>query len=222
MAGLRVPFQVRSLDVAPTISAALGLAADESWQGRDLLGDASTYRASLEAPEPAVEQDAVDGGDGSAVDGTPDVREPGLEEPEAEAAGEATEQVEEPGRGHHMDRVVIAEEDFEGNVLAAIRTEGFKYIRAQEGGPRGLPARELFDVQSDRIETRELLQAGSQVDGVYAEDHAKRLDELLNKAVLDLAAGGLETGSAGISAAECERLKALGYLGADEECGGTP
>ena len=35
--GVRVPWQVRSIDLAPTLTSLLGLDADESWEGEDLL-----------------------------------------------------------------------------------------------------------------------------------------------------------------------------------------
>jgi len=47
LAGTRVPWQVRQLDVCPTAVAAQGLSPDESWDGADLLVD---VRAWLETP----------------------------------------------------------------------------------------------------------------------------------------------------------------------------
>lgn len=38
-AGTRVPWQVRQVDIAPTIAELLGFGPDEGWQGRDLLED---------------------------------------------------------------------------------------------------------------------------------------------------------------------------------------
>lgn len=192
-AGTRVPWQVRSLDVAPTMSSALGVPPDASWQGKDLMADVEGWLADLEAEAQAEPEDG----------------EPGEDEPL---------QPEVRAPGHAKDRLVIAEEDFEGNVIAAIRTRGLKYIRAQEGGPRGLSAQELFAVAKDPKETKELLGAGGQIDGVYVEDHVKTLDALLNAAVIDLSADGLEGGTAGMTQIECERLKSLGYLSGDTDC----
>ncbi|MCO4743549.1 MAG: sulfatase-like hydrolase/transferase [Proteobacteria bacterium] len=211
-AGTRVPWQVRSLDVAPTIAAAMGVSADDSWQGTDLFADvegwlAERARAEAEAAELAALEAEGD---------TP----PAPVEVEEETADDVAE--EEAVEPRNWERLVLAEEDFEGNVIAAIRSEGLKYIRAQEGGPRGLVPQELFDIQVDSLETKNLLESGSPVEGVYPEDHAKRLDSLLNESVLEAAAGGLSGGSATTSAAECERLKALGYLAADEDCSKQP
>jgi hypothetical protein len=44
---------------------------------------------------------------------------------------------------------VFAEENHEGNVLRAIRTERWKWIEANAENPRGLPERELFEVAVD-------------------------------------------------------------------------
>ena len=49
----------------------------------------------------------------------------------------------------HRERVALAEENFEGNILSSVRADGFKYIRANEGNPRGLQPEELYNVAAD-------------------------------------------------------------------------
>lgn len=51
---------------------------------------------------------------------------------------------------------VIAEEDLEGNQLAAIRTGPWKLITANPGNPRGLATVELYNLDSDPGERRNL------------------------------------------------------------------
>ena len=46
-------------------------------------------------------------------------------------------------------------------------------------------------MSTDPLETKNLLESGSPILGVYPEDHAKSLDALLNESVLKAAAGGL-------------------------------
>lgn len=204
--GTRVPWQVRSLDIAPTIAAYVGTEADPSWQGSDLLADVRAW---------AAEQAA-------AAVVTPEEPQQLLPEPEG-ALPEAAVDEAEPGgvpapEPRDYERVVVAEEDFEGNVIRAIRARGTKYIAAAPGGPRGLPEEELFDVASDPSESRDLLTAGGEHQGTAVTEHARVLSDLLDATLRDAATGALSGGSAQRSAAECERLKALGYLGADEEC----
>ncbi|TNE86731.1 MAG: hypothetical protein EP330_20725 [Deltaproteobacteria bacterium] len=217
LAGTRVPWQVRSLDVAPTIAAYVGTEPDEGWQGRDLLADVRGWVAEEEARLAAEPEQAVEDGEGLEDEvGTPE--EPAV--PVEEPVDEALEAIDEaaPVRGHARDRVVVAEEDFEGNVIRAIRRFGTKYIEAEAGGPRGLPEKQLFDVQEDPKETEDLLAEGATLTDKPAAEHAEALSELLRTTISEAESGALSAETVQRSAAECERLKALGYLGADEEC----
>jgi arylsulfatase A-like enzyme/uncharacterized membrane protein YbhN (UPF0104 family) len=107
------------------------------------------------------------------------------------------------------DRLHLAEEDHEGNVVRALRTETWKYIEANEGNPRGLPTRELFDVAADPGETRNQaesqreLAARFEADAAAAQQYAET--------------GGLEGQERAVSKAECERLAVLGYM-SPEDC----
>jgi arylsulfatase A-like enzyme len=103
------------------------------------------------------------------------------------------------------DRVLFAEEDHEGNVLRAIRTDGWKLVEANPGNPRGLPPRELFHLaadpgeRSDRYfdEPARAAELGAHLEGQQKLAEAARVG-----------AGA----SAAIGAAERERLRALGYV----------
>ena len=111
--------------------------------------------------------------------------------------------VEEP----NASRVVFAEEDHEGNVITAVRTGGFKLIRANAGNPRGLDELELYHVRADPKELTTL-----------AEAEPKRAQLLLGDLIaLELEAqSNARTGEVvEISDTDCERLRALGYV---EEC----
>jgi arylsulfatase A-like enzyme len=106
-----------------------------------------------------------------------------------------------------QERVVYSEEDHEGNVLQAIRSDGFKLIRANRGNPRGLGELELFDVREDPGESRNVLDR-------RVKRAEKLLDELLALELRASASAAAEQ-VAEIGKEECERLRALGYV---EDC----
>lgn len=222
-AGTRVPWQVRLLDLAPTFTHVLGLDPDPSWEGHELLSDLSSLDPVPE-PEPTVEGDEAAGEEAAA-----DAEGAVGDEPIDEAAEEPTPDLPpapptpeecEAARAHPLDRPLVAEEDFEGNVLSAIQRGGFKYIRANAGNPRGLPEHELFDHVADRAELDNLLDGGGATCGRYPDARQADLTAELDTYIGLQAGTAAEGGSVEINAAECERLKALGYLSADEECGG--
>jgi arylsulfatase A-like enzyme len=98
---------------------------------------------------------------------------------------------------------VYAEEDFEGNVLQAVRTKTWKLVTANPGNPRGLAPEELYDVARDRGETKNL-----------AAERATEREEMraaLGRASIkakEHAGSGAQTD---VDSATKERLKALGY-----------
>jgi len=107
------------------------------------------------------------------------------------------------------DLEVFSEEDHEGNVLWSLRTKSMKLIEANPGNPRGLAETELYNVQFDSGETKNL--AG----GNYGDEETR----LAEQAGLQLRAakghaihGG---GEAKMSREECEQLMNLGYI---EDC----
>jgi arylsulfatase A-like enzyme len=112
------------------------------------------------------------------------------------------------------ERMVFAEENHEGNVLRAIRTERWKWIEANAGNPRGLPERELFDVAADPGETANLAE---REPGTLAEleRHANGQQLAAERSRVG------EARSAAISAEERASLCALGYL-TGPECESPP
>lgn len=210
LAGARVPWQARTVDIAPTIAAAVGVAPDPSWDGADLVADVVAWREAEAAAAAA--------------------------RAEAEAAALAAWQLENPGADPSLapmpaapepdpcatspyERVVVAEEDFEGNVLGAIRRAGMKLHKANEGNPRGLAPRMLFHVAADPGEQAEISGGSQAICARYPADWASELDAELGAAIRAAMEGAAAGGAATMSRAECESLKALGYLAADEDCG---
>jgi len=190
-AGTRVPWQVHSLDVGPTIVAQYGVAPHTSWQGRNLIPDVESW-LTAGAVAPVPDENGI------------------VEVPIVDPCTQTWPQA----------RPAVAEQDFEGNALSAIRRDGAKYIRANAGNPRGLPESALFDLRKDPTEQHNLEQTGEPVCGTNPEVLKQRLVEELNLAI-DLARSkGVNPENTKIDAAECERLKALGYVASDEPCGG--
>jgi arylsulfatase A-like enzyme len=98
---------------------------------------------------------------------------------------------------------VFAEEDFEGNVLQAIRSKTWKFINANPGNPRGLAPQELYDVATDRGETKNLA----------TDDATERetMRALLGRAIIAAKEHAGKGGTTDVDSATKERLKALGY-----------
>jgi arylsulfatase A-like enzyme len=99
---------------------------------------------------------------------------------------------------------VFAEQDFEGNVLDAVRTRGWKLITANPGNPRGLSGEELFDVTNDPGERYNLAATSPPALG----DMQVRLARAAQKA--REGAGAAEQGL--LDDVTRERLRALGYV----------
>ncbi len=106
---------------------------------------------------------------------------------------------------NEAQRTVFSEENHEGNVLRAIRTERWKWIEANAGNPRGLPERELFEVSVDPGEKQNVIE---REPGTVAELHRHAEGQQL---AAERARVG-EAKSAAISAEERASLCALGYL----------
>ncbi len=109
------------------------------------------------------------------------------------------------------DQLVFSEENHEGNVLRSVRTKRWKWIEANAKNPRGLAERELFDVDADAGETRNLAES----EPGTAEELARQASEL------EAAAKAHKVGeakAATISKEECEQLKQLGYV---TDCAGV-
>jgi arylsulfatase A-like enzyme/uncharacterized membrane protein YbhN (UPF0104 family) len=112
------------------------------------------------------------------------------------------------GERYAKDREVYSEEDHEGNVLWSLRTTSEKLIEANPGNPRGLPARELFDIATDPDETQNVIETRSAV----AERLAESADLQRRAAEGSAVDGG---GEVEMTQAECEQLRMLGYV---EDC----
>jgi len=106
------------------------------------------------------------------------------------------------------NKVVFAEEDHEGNVLRAVRTETWKYIEANQGNPRGVPTRELFKIVDDPIEMSNVIDENTYMASTLEEEAEAQQQLALSKSV-----GGKE---ARLSEAELEALCALGYMECEE------
>lgn len=99
---------------------------------------------------------------------------------------------------------VFAEEDFEGNILQAVRTSTSKFIVANAGNPRGLPTEQLFDVASDPGERDDRAQ--------QARDAVEVMRAQLGQSFLEARAQAGATQQGGADRATQERLRALGYV----------
>lgn len=108
-----------------------------------------------------------------------------------------------PGQTGGRD-AVFAEEDFEGNVLFAVRTETWKRIAANPGNPRGLPREQLFKIDSDPGEREDLAARNREV----ASELAAKTDTFKREAKAE----AVESAGASVDAATKERLRALGYV----------
>jgi arylsulfatase A-like enzyme len=85
-----------------------------------------------------------------------------------------------------------------------VRSDKWKLIVANEGNPRGLPPVELFDVQSDPKETKNV-----------AGDNPKVVEELSNTLMTlrTMAGQRAVTGASGaIDEATRQKLESLGYV----------
>jgi len=101
-----------------------------------------------------------------------------------------------------------AENDFENNVLQAVRTRDAKVIHANEGNPRNHAPREFYDLQKDAGEKTNL--AGR------SDPREPELDGLVTQmanAAKDCAPEAATVST--LSDDQQERLRGLGYLGAE-------
>ena len=103
------------------------------------------------------------------------------------------------------DRMSLAEEDHEGNVLRALRTSQWKLIDANPGNPRGLAPEELFHVSSDPGETHDLSGERSGPGRPDALGQAEAKQQLARSARRP------HGEAAKLSGAQQEALRALGY-----------
>jgi arylsulfatase A-like enzyme len=114
----------------------------------------------------------------------------------------------------------FAEEDHEGNVLRAMRTRRgdseLKIIEANAGNPRGLAPLELYRVDQDTKELVSLTHEEPEVLKIAATQLDQRGQAAQQGAVQTQAVDLTADGSA------VEKLRALGYAGADTKTPGKP
>jgi arylsulfatase A-like enzyme len=104
-----------------------------------------------------------------------------------------------PPRDH-----AFSEQDLEGNVLRAYQRGGWKVIDANPGNPRGLPARQLFEIDEDRGEQQDLASQET--------DRAEHLTADLDAVQTHARTLAVESSETAIDGATQERLRALGYV----------
>ncbi len=133
-AGTRVPWQVRQVDLAPTLADLAGLAPDPGWEGASLFEDAfDDHLARLLPPEPFEDEDEADR--------------------LARSAFVAPTWADHPG-----SRDALSELDHDGTVLQSVRSGGLKLVQVLSHGPgaRRLPSLACYDLLVDPGESRDL------------------------------------------------------------------
>ena len=197
--GTRVPWQVRQMDTAATLAALSGAMLPMEWQGDDLFEeDFDGLVSVLNAEAPAVTDDDGEAGEVNEadIDALPPV-------PTREALSK------------QRARIVLAEENLEGNVLTSVIADGYKYIRANEGNPRGLATEEMYALGPDPGEQNNLVGK----DGKTQTELSNLLKDQLQAAM----SVKVEGQTAEITVDDCERMAALGYIDGDcNEIAGGP
>lgn len=143
--GARVPWQVRQVDVAPTIADLTGFAPDPSWEGTSLFDDAfDDHLARLLPPEYQEE--------GETDPAIPPFAPPSWAD-------------------HPGSRAALIELDLDGTTLQAVRSHGRKLVQVLRSGPnrRRLPALACYDLVLDPGETRDLTREDPSCAAALAE-----------------------------------------------------
>jgi arylsulfatase A-like enzyme len=99
---------------------------------------------------------------------------------------------------------VYAEEDLEGNLLEATRTEQWKLIKANRGNRRGLDPLELYDLKNDPLERRSIVDAEPNM--------VKRLQGVMDDVGRHAAEAAVEEETRELDAETRDQLRALGYM----------
>jgi len=190
-AGTRVPWQVRQLDTPATMAVLAGAPVPLEWQGDDLFEeDFHLAHAVLTAKEEPTPPPVAVEGEGAVAEAPP--------APKGPTPKELTSK---------RERIVLSEENFEGNVLSSVRAEGWKYIRANEDNPRNLSKEELFDLVSDPRETTNRVGKNGRRQAEMSELLRTQIEAALKVKVASQ--------TAEISADDCEKMRALGYVEGD-------
>jgi len=220
--GERVAWQARLIDVAPTIVTAMGVEVPEGWMGSDLLGVVKNDKKLREAQAAALADARTRVGELSEQRDAGMLADEQLQQlVEAEALLEEDAAQADPCAGYAIvgDRIAISEQDFEGNVISAMKTGGFKLITANEGNPRGLGTVELYDLRGDAHEKTNIAQLGSPICGAPPTARVAEMSALLSKHLEAARAGQVIAEEVEVDEAETCRLCQLGYL-SGEDCEG--
>jgi arylsulfatase A-like enzyme len=181
-AGTRVPWQVRQVDIAPTIARAGGISPPQTWQGKALFDDRFDGDLGLMQPPPVAPEDGTPPADASAW--TPPT-----------------------WANHPASRPAFSQQDFEGYDLQALRERGTKTIeavRVPAGNYRDQPPLQHFDLLADPIEQENRAGSGTPAEAAQLAALRAAVDKAQETAV--------QAEGHGMSAAECARLVALGYM----------
>jgi arylsulfatase A-like enzyme len=198
-AGTRVPWQVRQMDTAATLAVLGGAVVPMEWQGDDLFEEDFDGLVAI-----LNKGNAPDGEAGSTTETQPEDDIDSIP-----AVASRSELID------HRERTVLSEENFEGNILSSVRSDGFKYIRANEGNPRGLETEELYDMEADPGEQDNQIGKNGRVQA--------QMSSLLRDELAAAMSVKIEAQQAEISADDCERMRALGYIDGDcSEMSGGP
>lgn len=183
-AGTRVPWQVRQVDVAPTVAQLAEVAPSPSWQGQELFPDDFDRQLALMQP--------------------PTLAPP---EPDDDAPPPPPADWRPPTWADHpASRDALSEQAFDGYELRSLRSGGLKLVqtvRASADDPRGLPPRACYALLADPGETRDLLR-----DDV---DCAARLEPRLAALLAEARQAAVDLVGADLPPGERARLEALGY-----------
>lgn len=201
-AGTRVPWQVRQIDLAPTIAELAGLTPAPTWQGRMLFDDRFEDDLKLMSPPVVEVEEPVD---------------PAAPVLSADPATPAPPAWTAPTWANHpASRDALAEQDFEGYDLEALRRGGKKVIEALRtpiDNARHQPPVQYYDLMSDPTEQHNLAGSGE------ANEAAMRA--ALDSMVEQKKSVAVTAEQHNRSAAETARLCALGYL-SGPDCDSTP
>lgn len=193
-AGARVPWQVRQVDVAPSIAAAASLAVPATWQGKPLFDERFAGDLALSNPPAAPP------------------------EPDPAASPEPPAPWTPPTWATHpASRPALSEQDFEGYDLQSLRERGAKTIeavRVPAGNYRSQPPVQYFDLLADPTEQRNLAGGGTPAEAAQLA--------ALRAAVEKGKESAVQAEGHAMSAAECARLVALGYMDGKDCEGAAP
>ncbi|MAA80666.1 MAG: hypothetical protein CL916_15530, partial [Deltaproteobacteria bacterium] len=108
--------------------------------------------------------------------------------------------------------IVVAENNFEGNVLSSLRMRGFKYITANEDNNRGLKPEELYDITSDTGEQANIVGQTKPICTQSIDDHTKLLKAVLGETINASLQTAVHSAGVELDEATIQKMKALGYM----------